>query len=121
MDQTSRSHDKIAHLVLRIGTAFALIYSAISGFITPDNWIGYFPSFTQEILSVNTILIFWGIIEIILAVWILSGWKIKTPSIIGAVAMLGLIVFNFNQMDILFRDVTIMSVFIALAIWKKKE
>jgi uncharacterized membrane protein YphA (DoxX/SURF4 family) len=111
------THERAAHLLLRIGVAFAFIYAGITGFITPDNWIGYFPPFVQDILPNHGILMVWGIAEIILGLWILSGRKIFIPALLGGLSMIGVIVTNFSQMDILFRDVTIMFSSFALAMW----
>ena len=108
--------EKISSILIRVGIAFAFIYAAIAGFVNPDNWIGYFPTFMQDILPGNSILTLWGIVEIILAIWILSGRRIFIPSLIGALSLCGLILFNFASMDILFRDVTILCVLLALAV-----
>jgi uncharacterized membrane protein YphA (DoxX/SURF4 family) len=108
---------KIAILLLRIGTAFAFIYAAIAGFVTPDDWIGYFPAFIQHMFPGNGILAIWGIVEIILGLWLLSGWKVFIPATIGVLSMLGLIVFDWSQMDVIFRDVTIAFALAALAVW----
>jgi uncharacterized membrane protein YphA (DoxX/SURF4 family) len=104
--------NKTANLLLRIGVAFAFIYAGISGLVNPDSWIGYFPTFLQS----NTILIVWGIVEVILGLWILSGRNIFIPALLGGLSMIGVIIFNWSQMDILFRDVTIMLAALALAI-----
>lgn len=108
---------KTAIILLRIGTAFAFIYAAISGFTSPYDWIGYFPSFMQHILPGTGILTVWGVVEIILGLWILSGWRVSIPAIIGALSMLGLLIFDWRDMDVIFRDVTIAFSLVALAIW----
>ena len=104
--------NKTVFLLLRIGVAFAFIYPAVSAFITPTNWIGFLPIF----LATETFLLLWGIVEIILGLWILSGKKIFIPSLLASLALIGVIVFNFTQIDILFRDVVILLVTISLAI-----
>lgn len=109
--------DKKVYLLLRIGVAFAFIYPAISSFINPTAWIGFLPAF----VATETLLFIWGVIQIILALWILSGKKIFIPSIIASLALLGVILFNFTQIDIIFRDIVIFLVTIALAIYSKPQ
>src|SRR3989344_2292471 len=108
--------EKISSLVLRFGLAFAFIYAAIAGFIDPNSWIGYFPNFTRSLLPDTALLTLWGGYQVILGLWILYGKKIFTPSILASISLAGLIVTNFAVMDVVFRDVTILSASIALAI-----
>ena len=116
------SREKIAWLVIRIGIAFCFLYAAIAGFVDPQSWVGWFPKFMRELLPDNTLLGGWGIFEIILALWILSGKKIFIPSVLASLSLAGLILYNLNVMDIIFRDVTILCATIALAIesWPSK-
>lgn len=101
--------------LLRASIAFALLYPAISGFITPAAWIGWFPPFVAGLAPAAILLSIWGTVEIVIAAWILSGKRIFLPSL-AAAAMLALVVaFNFSLMDIVFRDVSLMLVALALA------
>ena len=108
--------DKFAWFLIRVGLAFAFIYAAVAGYLRPDDWIGYFPASLREAVPENILLSGWGIFEVILALWILSGKKVFIPSLIAVFALAGLIFTNFVQMDVIFRDVTILMVAIALAI-----
>ena len=96
-----------AHFLLRLAVAFAFIYAGISGFINPDAWIGYFPVWTKGFVSDAILINAWGIIELAIGFWILFGKKILIPSIIATLALAGIVVFNLNQMDVIFRDVSI--------------
>lgn len=107
---------KTANLVLRLGVAFAFIYAAIAGFVDPQSWVGWFPKSAQDILPAETLLLIWGIVEITLGLWILSGKKIFIPSVIASLSLAGLILTNLGAMDIIFRDVTILAATVALAI-----
>ena len=108
-------NSRTANILLRVGIAFAFMYAGISGLISPDSWIGYFPPFLQDTLPDHGILLVWGMVEIILGTWILSGWKIFWPALLGGLSMIGVIIFNFSLMDILFRDITIMLAALSLA------
>ncbi len=115
----SEDQYKKARLLLRIAISFAFIYAAISGFINPEDWLGYFPVFMQKILPGTMIVTFWGIAELILGIWILSGRRIFWPSLLGGLSMIGVILFNFSNMDVLFRDVSIMFSAFALAVMSR--
>lgn len=106
---------RYAEVLLSIGVAFAPLYAAISGFAHPENWIGFFPAFMQGIAPDSVLLGIFGAIEIILAIWILSGWKTYVPSVIIFIVMMSIVLFNFTLMDIVFRDITIGLSALALA------
>jgi len=108
-------NDKRINLLLRIGVAFAFLYPPIAAIFNPIAWIGYFPLFIANIFSDPTVVLhLFGVIEVIIGLWILSGRKIFIPSTIAALILGGIIVFNFSQIDILFRDVSILLMAVAL-------
>lgn len=107
---------KIPVAVLRIGVAFVFFYAAIAGLMQPENWIGYFPQFLRKLVPETLLLGCWAIFEIIIASWILSGKKIFIPSALASLSLAGLIVFNIPQMDVIFRDISILCTSVALAI-----
>lgn len=105
---------KHAELLLRVGIAFAFVYAAISGFIYPDAWIGYFPE-SARILPDAQLLSLWGAIEVIVALWLLSGVYLRMAGIVAAALLLGVVVFNSSQMIVVFRDIPIALAALALA------
>lgn len=107
---------RYALVVLRIALAFALLYAAISSLIAPDNWVGWFPQFIFEIVPEHIALPIHSIAEIILALWLLSGWKTWIAASISALALITIVVFNIPQMDIVFRDIALAIAAIALTI-----
>lgn len=107
--------NKFANFILRLGVAFSLLYAAVSGFVDPESWVGWFPGFVHNIAPEKTVLLLWGIVELVLGLWILSGKKIFIPSLVASISLAGLILTNLSAMDILFRDVTILAVTVALA------
>lgn len=110
----------LVSLILRVALALSLLYPAIVGFINPLNWIGYFPSFLLNSSSGNLFLIVFGIFEIILALWILSGWKIIHSSSIAFVLLILIVLLNLSQFIILFRDVSIALSALALIVLHRK-
>ena len=105
-------------LILRLGLAFAFLYPPISAYFDPLAWIGYFPSFVRDIAGENEILLLhtFGIVEIIIALWLLWGKYLWCPSITAAIMLLGIFSFNTAQIDVLFRDLSILCIAIVLAI-----
>ena len=101
-----------AGLLLRIGLAFTFIYAAISGFIEPESWIGWLPEFARS----NTWLNAFGVLEILIGLWLLSGWKIFWAGLISGVMFAGITVFNLGAFLITFRDVGLAAAAFALAL-----
>ena len=107
--------EKLASLLLRLGLAFSFFYAAISAFINPTSWIGFLPEFLRG----GGMLTAFSISEIILGLWLLSGWKTFYSSVLSAIVIAGITVFNFGSFDIVFRDVSILLMAIALAVLSK--
>lgn len=101
--------------LLRIGVGFAFLYPPISALANPYAWVGYFPLFVTNIFpDAITLLHIFGIVEVIIGLWILSGKNIFIPSTTAALMLFGIVVFNFSQMDVLFRDVPILLMAVVL-------
>lgn len=107
---------RVGEILLRIGAAFAFLYPPINALMEPDAWIGYFPAFTRGIVPDEVLLHGFGLIEIVIALWILSGWKIFWPALLATVMLLGIVFFNLPQMQIVFRDLSIAAVTLSLAL-----
>lgn len=113
---------KAVEHILRAGLAFAFIYPAVAGYLNPFSWIGYFPEFLRDSVGNDTLLLNgFGSLEIAIALWTLSGWRIFVPSILAAVILVGIILFNAAQMDVIFRDVSILAIALALALTSRKN
>jgi hypothetical protein len=110
-------------LLLRVGLAFSLIYPAVAAFYTPTSWIGFFPSFVQDIVGNDEALTYllhgFGVLEIVLGLWILTGRNIFYPSTAVAWILFFIVAFNISLLDILFRDIPIMLMALALALMHK--
>lgn len=108
----------LAELLLRAALAFAFLYPPINALFDPYAWSGYFPTFLLTIAgSFELVLLhLFGLAEVALAVWILFGRNIRTPSYIAAALLIAIVVFNLNQFAVLFRDLSIALIALALAI-----
>ena len=114
---------KISSWLLRVGIAFAFLYAGISAYIEPINWIGFLPLWLQDSspIPADTMLTIFLILEIILGLWILSGWKTFYSCIVSALVILLITVSNPYQFIILFRDVVIFFSSLALAILNRQK
>ncbi|HEY4487822.1 MAG TPA: hypothetical protein VI483_03615 [Candidatus Paceibacterota bacterium] len=115
-----------ANLVLRAGLAFAFLYPPLNAISNPESWIGYFPVFVREAtlaagISDLVLLHAFGVAEVIIAVWILSGWRIFLPSAAATVILLSIVAFDHANFEVLFRDVSIAAIAIVLAIQSGRE
>lgn len=114
------NRSEIISLLLRVGVAFAFIYPAVAAFFNPIAWVGYFPGFIIDVIPFEIVLLhIFGISEIIIALWILSGKRIFIPSMLVVIYLFFIVAFNWGQMDVIFRDIPIMFMALALALSSK--
>ncbi|MHB8710034.1 MAG: DoxX family membrane protein [Minisyncoccota bacterium] len=105
-----------SNVLLRVAIAFAFLYAGVDSFIDPNAWVSFFPSFALAIIPGTLLLPIWGVVEIIIALWILSGKHIFIPSLFAATALVAIVLFNISLMQIVFRDLALACVALALAL-----
>lgn len=109
MDRTS-----IALLALRAGLAFAFLYPAIASLITPSDWIGFAPRAVREIFGAERFLLFFSFVEILIGVGILFLRRPTVPAVLAIGVLSAVLVFNLGSLDLVFRDVSIIGMALAL-------
>ncbi len=113
---------RTAYLLLRVGAALAFLYPPISALLgDPYTWFGYFPPFLVSMaaslgFSDLVLLHAFGVVEILIGLWLLSGYKIFVPAMLATAMLLGIVAFNLSQFDVLFRDLSIAATCLALAL-----
>lgn len=107
---------KTANVLLRIGVAFAFLYPPLNAIGDPNSWIGYFPSFLRGYVPDLVLLHSFGAVEVIIALWLLSGWRIVWPSILAAAMLCAIVAFNITELQVVFRDLSIAAMAAALAV-----
>ena len=107
---------QIPYLLLRAGVAFAFLYPPLNALVDPNAWIGYFPTFVKGYVPDLVLLHVFGAVEVVVAVWILSGWRIFWPSLAAAAMLLAIVVFNPSNFQVLFRDISLAAMALALAV-----
>ncbi len=117
-----------ANWLLRIAIAFAFIFPAYSAIGNPDEWLGYFPPFVLSMaqgIGISDIVLLhtFGIFEVIIALWVLWGKKGYIPAALAAVVLGLIVILDFNQFSVLFRDASIAlaSAALALDFWRKEK
>jgi uncharacterized membrane protein YphA (DoxX/SURF4 family) len=109
--------DKRVDWILRIGLAFAFLYPPIDAIFDPYSWLGYFPSWMHGYVPDMVLLHGFGVVEVLVALWILSGCRIFLPSCVALLMLLAIVIFDGGgQFEILFRDLSIASIALALAV-----
>jgi hypothetical protein len=96
--------------------AFAFLYAAIDGIIEPYSWIDYFPQFLTSIAPALTLLHLFAALEIVIALWLLWGRYAFYPAALASVLLVGIVLFNLGEFQLLFRDLSIASASLALAV-----
>lgn len=102
--------------LLRLGVAFAFLYPPVNAILDPYAWIGYFPSFLKGLGDEMVFLHLFGVVEAVIGLWILSGRNVFWPSAAATVALLAIVVFNLGDFQVLFRDLSIAAMALALAL-----
>jgi uncharacterized membrane protein YphA (DoxX/SURF4 family) len=110
-----------ANLALRLGLALAFLYPPINALSDPNSWIGYFPPFVLSLSHAAgvpdlVLLHSFGALEVIIALWILSGWRIQLPAALACAMLVGIVIFNWPQFTVLFRDLSIAAIAFSLAL-----
>ncbi len=113
--------DKLTDCVLRGGLAFSFLFPPINAFFDPYSWIGYFPAFMRGFVPDAVLLHSFGVVEIIIALWILSGWKVFWPSIAAFILLFAIVFFDFGDFQVIFRDVSIATIALALIIKNRSQ
>lgn len=116
-------HGSTSEKILRVGLAFSFLYPAVSAWFNPFAWVGYFPPFLLDLAGSNDILMLhaFGVTEIIIGLWLIFGKRIFWPSVAAAFYLLAIVVLNLNQMDVIFRDISILAIAISLVLMTRSE
>ncbi|TSC62210.1 MAG: hypothetical protein G01um101448_534 [Parcubacteria group bacterium Gr01-1014_48] len=109
-------------LLLRIGLVFSLFYAALSSLIDPQSWIGYFPHFVRSLAPSELMLTAgFSFVQLVIGGWILYGKNIFVPSILATAMLFCIVIFNMSQMAVVFRDISILFMALALTIANQKR
>jgi uncharacterized membrane protein len=116
-------HQRIAltSFLLRTGLAIVFLYAGVATFLEPHNWAGYIPSFVREAFPASVFLILFSSFEILLALWLFSGKRAYHAATCASVTIFLITISNLNLLDVIFRDVAILAMSLALVSMTKPE
>jgi len=109
------NRSKWPQLLLRGGLAVIFLYASISGFVNPQDWVGYLPNILTEHVDPDTLLHFFSTYELVLAAWLLSGVYVRYAALLCAATLAGIVTSNFSLFAITFRDIALAFAALALA------
>lgn len=113
--------NRAAFLLERAGLAFAFLYPPIDALFEPYSWLGYIPSFARGYVPDLALLHAFGALEVVLALWILSGRRIFWPSLLSGCILLFIVATNLSGFEVVFRDLTIAALAFSLALRSKAK
>jgi hypothetical protein len=113
--------NEVAKWFLRFGLAFVFFYASVEIYLHPQNFIKYVPTCMLNALPLDLFLNSFGVIEVALTFWLLSGWKGEYSSIISVVMIIGIVVCNMEHFQVLFRNVAIGFGGLALLVLEMKK
>lgn len=107
----------VPELLLRSALAFSFLYPAVHALSDPYAWVGYIPGFVLAAfpLGEEVVLHAWGVLEAVLALWVLFGRNVFAPALVMGTVLLAVVALNLGQFTILFRDLPIAASAFALA------
>ena len=96
------------------------LYASVAAWLDPNSWIGFFPEFLRALFPAKLLLYAHSLAELVLALWLFSGWKMFYAGLLSAAALLTIIIANITLLDIVFRDIAIFFAALALAVLSRK-
>jgi uncharacterized membrane protein YphA (DoxX/SURF4 family) len=111
----------LSEFFLRIALAGSVLYPPFDALTDPYSWVGYFPGFLSDLVAPHQLVLLhtFGIVEVVLAIWLLIGKRIKVPACIMAVLLLSIAATNLTQFSVLFRDVALALAALALVFYDR--
>jgi hypothetical protein len=109
---------KLSRYFLQIGLASVFLYASYAGITRPNDWVGYLPKYHPFISSYDLLKIF-DFLEIIVAFWLLTGFKLFFASLTSTFMLIGITLANLNIFDVTFRDVGLLFSSLSLAFLSK--
>lgn len=117
------SGQPLALTLLRMGLVFVFLYAAISGFISPENYVKWIPPFLYMLPNFNSLLFLRAFFsfEILLVLLVISKRWAATGALLMAFVLAAFTVFNLFSMDTLFRNVGLFFAALALFVLAREQ
>jgi len=115
------NYSKLASFTLRVALAIPFLYAAVAATLQPEAWIGFMPQFLQNLFPSSLLLGAHSSLNVILGLWLLSGWKTKYAAALSALTLLTITLTNLGALDIIFRDIGLLLAAVSLALLHYKK
>ena len=103
--------DILVSLLLRTGLAISFFYAAI----------GYVPEFLTSFINMKLYLPIHSVYDFIIGFFLIIDYKTFYTSILAALTIFLIIIFNLPALDIVFRDIGLLLMAIALVVLYYKK
>ena len=105
--------------LLRLGLAFVFGWFGVDKFLNVDAWYGWIP-FWLDFVPETQFLYAVGVIEVILAFFLLINRYVRLAALVCAAFMIGIVVsFGINEITV--RDIGLIAMALALALFPEKR
>lgn len=108
------SDPKAAAVLLRTGLGLVFLYAAISTFLQPLLWEGYFPAALLHLAPAHLVLYGMATYELCLALALLAGIRLRLVALLCVLTLGGIVATNLGQLIVTFRDVGLLFAALAL-------
>lgn len=106
---------QLARWLLRIGLAFSFGYAGVMSVLDPLVWAGFLPHLLTALVPATALLTMFAVYELALALWLLSGRRVRIAALLAAATLAGIILSNASEFIVTFRDVGLLTMALALA------
>lgn len=104
----------LTSFLLRAGLCVVFLYAGISALFNPENWIGFVPQLVSVFIPRDIFLVIHGITDLVIGIWLISNFKPFWAGLVASLSLIAIILFNFVQLEIIFRDIAILFAALAL-------
>ncbi|HSD55822.1 MAG TPA: hypothetical protein VLA92_01580 [Candidatus Saccharimonadales bacterium] len=108
-------------IFIRLGLALFFLYTAISSFISPLDWVDYLPNTLMQHADSTVMTKAFSIHSLALAAWLLSGAYLRYAALLSVLTLALLILSNLNTPSTVFRDMTILLTALSLVVMPEKR
>lgn len=103
-------------LLLRLGVSLALLYPAFNAYLDPYHWLSFMPPPLFDIVPDMLLIHGFGVVEIVLGLWILSGRNVFIPALGATLVFVLVVVSNVQEFQTLFTTLSMAGMALALAL-----
>jgi uncharacterized membrane protein YphA (DoxX/SURF4 family) len=100
--------------IARYGVGVVFFIFGISQLLSPENWLGYLPSFTYNLgITPGNLIFMNGIFDLVLGLFLLLGLFVRIFALLGSLHLIGIIV-SLGYSDVAVRDLGLLIVLISI-------